>query len=226
MCTLHGVAIWWGLGGQTGLTNGWPLWRDDHPLYYHSALVTRAFLKSSWTTAGYDPSFMAGYPKSIVFPSSSTLPELAIALFGGDRPDLAYKLYVLTTAATVPWLVALACFLWRLPAGASAVAVLLDLVYLWTDFPINYVTFGMLPYFVAIPIALVATGAFARFLRSRQLTTWIFTTVLMSLAFLSHLTIAMVAAPAAALAYIAAFTQRRRTPATQGVRESSLGRAG
>ena len=24
-----------------GLTNGWPLWRDDHPLYYHSALVTR-----------------------------------------------------------------------------------------------------------------------------------------------------------------------------------------
>ena len=75
-----------GLGGWGGLTNGWPLWRDDHPLYYHSALVTRSFLRSSWTTAGYDPSFMAGYAKSVVFPSSSTLPEVVIAAFGGGRP--------------------------------------------------------------------------------------------------------------------------------------------
>ncbi|MGC1717876.1 MAG: hypothetical protein WA746_02710, partial [Isosphaeraceae bacterium] len=36
----HGLAIWRGMGGLEGLTNGWPLWRDDHPLYYHSALVT------------------------------------------------------------------------------------------------------------------------------------------------------------------------------------------
>src|SRR4051794_287965 len=59
----HGLAIWCGLGGRDGLTNGWPLWRDDHPLYYHSALITRSFLSQSGTTAGYDPSFMAGYPK-------------------------------------------------------------------------------------------------------------------------------------------------------------------
>ena len=71
------------MGGYAGLTNGWPLWRDDHPLYFHSALVTRAFLKDSWTTAGYDPSFMAGYAKSVVFPASSTLPELVVAAFGG-----------------------------------------------------------------------------------------------------------------------------------------------
>jgi hypothetical protein len=89
LCSLHGIAIWSGLTGWEGLTNGWPMWRDDHPLYYYSALVTRSFLKSSWTTAGYDPSFMAGYPKSVVFPSSSTLPELAIFAFGGDRPELA-----------------------------------------------------------------------------------------------------------------------------------------
>ncbi len=43
-------------------------------------------------------------------------------------------------------------------------AVLLDLLYIWTDFPINYVAFGMLPYFLSIPLALVATGVFARFL--------------------------------------------------------------
>jgi hypothetical protein len=203
LCALHGLAIWWGLGGAAGLANGWPLWRDDHPLYYHSALVTRTFLQQSWTTAGYDPSFMGGYAKSVVYPASSTLPELVIAAFGGRRPELAYKLYVLVSAALVPWLVALACVLWRIPAVATALAVMLELLYIWTDFPINYAAFGMLPYFLSIPLALVAAGAFARFLTRPGFFNWLFAAGLMSLAFLVHLTTAMILVPAAALAYAA-----------------------
>ena len=141
----HDFAIWKGMGGLEGLTNGWPLWRDDHPLYYHSALVTRAFLQQSATTAGYDPAFMAGYAKSVVFPASSTLPELVVWGFGGDRPELAYKLYVFGSAAALPWLMALAAAAWRLRARAAALSVLLFLMYIWTDFPINYAAFGMLP---------------------------------------------------------------------------------
>jgi hypothetical protein len=102
LCTLHGWVIWAGLGGHDGLASGWPIWRDDHPLYYHSALITRYFLKQTGTTAGYDPYFMAGYAKSVVFPASSTLPELVVTAFGGTRPELAYKLYVLVSAAAVP----------------------------------------------------------------------------------------------------------------------------
>ena len=204
----HGLAIWLGMGGYAGLTNGWPLYRDDHPLYFHSALVTRSFLEHSWTTAGYDPSFMAGYAKSVVFPASSTLPELVVAAFGGARPELAYKLYVLVSAAAYPWLMAWAC----LPAGRPPMVRGrgrgLGLVYLWTDWPINYVTFGMLPYFLGIPIALVATGAFARYLERRTPGTWLLATGLMSLAVLVHLTTAMVVAPAALLAYVAAVRGR------------------
>jgi hypothetical protein len=209
LCFLHGLAIWCGLGGRAGLTNGWPLWRDDHPLYYHTALVTRSFLKSSWTTAGYDPSFMAGYAKSVVFPSSSTLPELVIAAFGGDHPEFAYKIYVLISAAAVPWLIALACMMWRIPVAGASIAVVLDLLYIWTDFPINYVTFGMLPYFLAVPVGLAATGAFARFLARGGPIDWLVTAVLMSMAFLFHLTTAMVIVPAAAAAYAAAILLRR-----------------
>ena len=54
-------------------------------------------------------------------------------------PEFAYKIYVLVSAAAVPWLIALACALWRIPAAGVAIAVLLDLLYIWTDFPINYV---------------------------------------------------------------------------------------
>jgi len=211
LCFAHGAAIWFAFGGFAEFTNGWPLWRFDHPLYYHSALVTRAFLHDSWMTAGYDPSFMSGYAKSIVFPSSSTLPELIIALFGGQRPELAYKLYVLVSAASVPWLIALACAIWRLSARGAVITLLLSLIYIWTDFPISYVSSGMVPYFLGIPLALAATGVFARFLEQGGASTWLEAVVLMSLAFLVHLTTAMVSAPAAAVAYIATIVQARQT---------------
>src|SRR3954451_22577532 len=136
LATLHSLAIWTAMGGREGLTNGWPLWRDDHPLYYHSALVTRAFLAQSGTTAGYDPSFMAGYPKSVIFPASSTLPELVVWAFGGDHPELAYKLYVLGSAGAIPWLIALAAAAWGIRPPGQACAVLFFLLYVWTDFPI------------------------------------------------------------------------------------------
>ena len=204
LCLAHGLAIWWGLGGREGLTNGWPLWRDDHPLYYHSALVTRSFLSQSGTTAGYDPSFMAGYAKSVVFPASSTLPELVVWAFGGARPELAYKVYVLVSAAAIPWLVALAAATWGLRAFGQAVSVALFLVYVWTDFPINYAAFGMLPYLLAIPLGLLATGVFAGYLDRGGLARWLACAGLMSLAVLVHFTAAMVVVPAAALAYAVA----------------------
>jgi hypothetical protein len=212
LCLVHALAIWWGLGGREGLSNGWPIWHDDHPLYYHSALVTRSFLKSSWTTAGYDPSFMAGYAKSVVFPSSSTLPELAVAVFGGNHPEYAYKIYVLASAAAVPWLIVLSCSLWRVPARGVALAVLLDLLYIWTDFPINYVFWGMVPYFLAIPVGLAGTAAFARFLTGGGPPAWCLSVGLLSSAFLIHFTTAMIVVPAAALAYVAAnFSGKERS---------------
>ena len=172
---------------------------------------------------GYDPSFMAGYAKSVVFPASSTLPELVVAAFGGSHPEFAYKVYVLVSAAAVPWLIAWACFLWRVRASATAVAVRLALVYIWTDLPINYVTFGMLPYFLGIPLGLVATGVFARYLIRGgwvELAAW--PPAVMSLAVLVHLTTAMVIAPAALLAYSRCWS-RRRFPGSSGSVLGSVG---
>ncbi len=216
-CLAHGVLIWWAMGGAAGINGPWPLWRDDHPLYYHSALVTRAFLSQSGTTAGYDPTFMAGYAKSVVFPASSTLPELVVWAFGGDNPARAYKLYVLIASAIAPWLLAWACGLWRLRPGAAAAAVWLYLAYVWVDFPINYVALGMVPYFLAIPLSLVAAGAFGRFLDAGGPLRWLAAALLCSAAFLVHLTAGMIVAPAGAFAYLAALRLRRKPEARLGV---------
>jgi hypothetical protein len=207
---LHGLAIWIGMGGRDGLKSPWPLARHDHPLYFHSAVITRAFLVRTGTTAGYDPSFMAGYAKSVVFPASSTLPEVILALAGASRAVLAYKLYVLGSAALVPWLLAGAGGLGRMRAGAVATSVLLFLTYVWTDFPIQYATFGMLPYFLAIPLGLAVTLALARFLERGGPWWWLGAAAGAAAVVLVHLTAAMVVAPAAALAYVVAVVTARR----------------
>ena len=203
-CLLHSWAIWLAMEGWAGLTNGWPLWKHDHLLYMYSAIATKTFFSLSGTTAGYDPSFMSGFAKSAVFPASSTLPEVIVALFGGTRPEIAYKLYVLISCSLVGWLVYAAAAIWRLGAFGQFLAVFLYLIYIWTDFPVNYPLFGMVPYFLAIPLGLMVTGAFARFCERGGFFLWLATASLFVFVVLVHFTSAMVVAPAAFLVYVGA----------------------
>ncbi len=220
---LHGAAFWLAIGGREGLTNGFPIWRHDHPLYFHSALVTQAFLKRSWTTAGYDPTFMSGYAKSVIFPASSTLPELVIALFGGSRPDLAYKLYVLVSAAAIPWLVALSAAIWKAGPGGTCLAVALFLIYVWTDFPLSYASTGMLPYLLAIPLGLLATGVFVRYCDRGGLGWWLLAAFLLSMMVMVHFTSALIVAPAAGAAYLSALFERSEEQRATFSRSRHLG---
>ncbi len=214
LVSAHALAIWLAVGGWAGLTNGWPIWRDDHPLYFHSALVTKSFLAQSWTTAGYDPSFMAGYPKSVVFPASSTLPELVLAIFPSTRAAFAYKAYVVLSATLAPILIILAARRFATPSKASTSAeALLFLLYVWLDFPINYVGFGMLPYFLAVPLGLYALALTANWLETGGLRRYLGVTFALCLVFLVHLTSAMLLIPAVLASYAAAICSKS-TPAS------------
>ena len=213
LCTLHGVAIWIGLGGWPGLTGPWPPARDDHLHYFHNAAMTPAFLLATGTTAGYDPSFMAGYPDCIFSVNSSTLPELVLLLAGPARHVVAYKFYVLASAALLPWLVAAAGLAARAGAWAIAAAVALFLVYLWSDFPIRYIQFGMLTYALSIPLALLTTSAVARYIEGGGAANWLAAAACSCLVVLVHVTTAMLIVPAAGLAYAVALVSARRSGA-------------
>ncbi len=214
--TIHASLIWLGLGGRAGIQGEYPPWRDDHPLYYHSALVTRAFLHDSWTTAGYDPAFMAGYMKSAVFPSSSTLPEVVFAAFPTCPAPLLYKIYVFLGGALAPAVFAAACGFWRASARGVGFATALFFLYLWSDFPINYVGFGMVPYFLGVPLGLFGLGAFVAYLEDGGVSRWLLAAFALAGAILVHLTTAMVVAPAALLAYAIAWRSRESGQGAKG----------
>jgi hypothetical protein len=199
------------MGGWDGLIQPWPLVQNDHPLHFHGAVCARRFFALSGTNAGYDPAFMAGYAASSISNTSTTLAAVIVTLFGSRNPVLVYKLYVLACAGVIPWLLAAAGWLWRLPPRAIFVAVLLGMIYVWTDFPLRYVDFGMVAFFVAVPFSVLATAAVTVYLESGRFGRWLAAALAAALLVLMHITAPLVVVPAWGFAYLDAVIRAKRS---------------
>ena len=193
--------VWTAMGGWPGLTSEWPILLADFGLHWPHGLATRAFLRESGFTAGYDPSFMAGMPMSVISGTSSTWTNLAIFLFGGDRPAVAFKVAIFLSVAAAPLLIGWATALCGARPAGVVWSVALYLTYFWTDFASQYVVYGMVSYFLAIPLGLVAVATLARYLERGGPRRWGWAALTCSILWLVHVTSPLVAAPAGLLAY-------------------------
>ena len=143
LCSAHGAAIWFAMGGLAGMTNGWPLWRDRSPallpLGNRHARVLEGFVDDgrlrSLLHVGIcqerrlpfvvDPSRAGRRPLRGKAPRAG-LQDLCARLGGGRA--LADRAGVRAAGGC--------------PPAEPRFAVLLILVYIWTDFPIRYVQSG------------------------------------------------------------------------------------
>jgi hypothetical protein len=126
-----------------------PVLMVDHTIHeYHGALGAR-FLREHGTTWGYDPFFMAGYPETPVWDSSSNLSILFQSLAGGRYSPAAYKLGLLVcmvlTVAMDP------AGAWGAGLGGPEVAVAALLAWLafWTGFAAVLWRSGLFAFVVA-----------------------------------------------------------------------------
>ncbi|MFO0957586.1 MAG: hypothetical protein U0800_09000 [Isosphaeraceae bacterium] len=214
LCLLHAFGIGLALGGWDGITSPWPIPNDDHPMHFHSAVALRGGLWRTGFTATYDPSFMAGYPLSVISDQSGTVPQLAVNLFGGRSPAVAYKISVWLTIAAVPYLILGAVRFLGGSGQAALGAVALDVLYLWTDWPLNYAKFGMMTFLLGMPAALWAALAAADYLERGGLRRWLAAALAIAGSLLVHALALMVLVPAVAIAYLFATFRRsgRLTP--------------
>ncbi len=203
----HACLTWRALGGSEGMRSPDPVLVDDHIFNYYSAVITRTFLSDSGTTAGYDPHFMAGYAKSILWPPSATLPEVAVFLFGGVSPALVYKLYVLIAFLAFPVCVWIATWWMERDAVTALLALGASLILFWTDVPTAYMRFGMVSFVLSSALGLLIGACFLRLIAGADRAARPAFLVLLPIGCLTHLTIPILLAPALGISYL--FAMRR-----------------
>ena len=149
------------LGGTSGLLSPAPLLEGDYSLHGYYCLVRPE--DSRWQVSGYDPHFMAGYPKTAAFPTSSIYYELLTAPFGPEQKWAALKGAVLL-ATVLPILVlpATARVLWG--SGTGLIATLFVLSNFWLSQPEEFVRVGLASWLAGATVAVATLAAVARLL--------------------------------------------------------------
>lgn len=171
-----------------------PVLSVDHALHtYHGALGA-GFLARHGTPWGLDPSFMAGYPESPLWDSSSNLSLLFQLPAGGKVAPLAYKLGLLGCG-----LVLMPALVWGAIAGvglgfgAVVAGGVLAWLYVWVGFPVSLWISGLFSFITASALMVLLLGLLIGFDRRPSAALWLAITGLGAIAFWAHVTAPIVA---------------------------------
>ena len=177
----------------------------DHAIHeYHGALGAK-FLGESGTTWGYDPFFMAGYPETPLWDSSSNLAigfNVVNALTGAEPSFRPYKVGLF--AASILGVLALAIGA-RVAGGSwveSGIAAGIAAVYFWVGYPNALWRSGLFAFLTAAIAAPLLLGLCVRFDRRPGRVGWIALGLAGAGLFIIHVT-APILVGAGALAFYA-----------------------
>jgi hypothetical protein len=190
------------------------LWDDrppitvDHAIHLYHGYLGAKFLRESGESWGYDPHFMAGYPKTPVYDSSSGPAELVQYLAGGYSPR-AYKLLMLGIAFLTPVAVIAAAAIarpCRVPEGDGAarlnqpvaggglsllLTALFTVWYWWIGFPDVLVRTGLIAFLWASGLGTLLLALLLRHGERPQWTSGLVIALVASLAWQAHATFAI-----------------------------------
>ena len=159
----------------------------DHAIHeYHGALGAR-FVREHGTSWGYDPFFMAGYPETPVWDSSSN-PSILFDLIGGGGNYRAYKVGLLSCSILL--LAAIAGGAWAAGLGVAEVAAASAFAWFafWTGFPIGLWRSGLFAFVSASAGIGLLLGLCSRFDRSPTKGGWLALLVVGAGLFFVHVT--------------------------------------
>jgi hypothetical protein len=169
-----------------------PVVSVDHALHLDHGGLAAGFLRARGRVWGYDPAFMAGYPVTPLWDSSSNLSLLFHLLAGSSYAPLAYKLGLLVCGLAVVPLVAVAAGLAGLELAAVALAAWLAFLYAWVGFAHSAWISGLFSFVTASALAVVLLGALVWHDRRPTRASWITVALVGTLAFWAHVTFPIV----------------------------------
>lgn len=149
-----------------------PVVMADHAIHlYHGAIGAR-FVREHGTTWGYDPFFMAGYPETPVWDSSSNLSIAFQFLAGGRYSPRAYKLGLFACSLLAVVLLPVGARAAGLSPGESAATAALGTVVFWACFPAMLWRTGLFSFVTASAALGTVLGVLLRFDRRPTFGRW------------------------------------------------------
>jgi hypothetical protein len=178
---------------------------DDYALLYYYGQLGARMLAETGANYGYDPNFLAGYPKLPLYYPSSRPFELAFLLFAGSDPALLFNRTVLALLVSLPlWLLSSSALFGVPPAERLAIVALGAVPHLLVpaaDFYGYMEASGMVAFLFASFASLTVVAAACRFLTHGGAGSGLALAASGSLLLVSHPSAALlVAGPAAVLA--------------------------
>ena len=163
-----------------------PVISVDHAIHLYHGYLGARFLKEHGTSWGYDPFFMAGYPKTPVYDSSSGPAELFEFMAGADYSPRAYKLGVALLVWSVPVVVLVAAHGYGCSAAAAWVSFAWALWYCWVGFPAILLRSGLVAFLWAASLAVLVPGLLVRLGHRHGLANLLGLTLAMALGLEAH----------------------------------------
>lgn len=186
-----------------------PIAFDDYALQFYYGQLGARMLDEGGVTYGYDPSFMAGYPKTPIYYPSSKPYEYVLAAFSSGDPGRVFNWTVFGMLALLPLLIFGAAMNFGLSPGERLVAVGLSVI------PHHLVPMagfygimeaaGMVPYIFASVLSVYVVSLVDRFLASGERLTAVALLVAAPLLYRSHLTAVFLSAVPIGLVYLKHF---------------------
>lgn len=184
--------------------NPLPFTVNDHPFHYYYSQITADFVSRRRAVWGYDPFFMAGYAKTIIFPTGCTPSEAVAVLFGKNAP-VAYRGLVASCLFLPPFALALATRTITRGWGSAVAAFAVSVIWVWCGWPVAYVSWGMAPFVLGITTSIAAASLLGRWLAEPSKASIIGGGFLATVATIAHPCSPVVLAVLLTPAYLASF---------------------
>jgi hypothetical protein len=198
-----------GLGAGDGPVQ--PIAFDDYALQFYYGQLGARHLEEGGVTYGYDPKFMAGYPKTPVYYPSSKPFEYTLAFFADRDPGSVFNLVVFAMLALGPLLIFGAAVNFGLSPGerlaATALCIAPHLLVPMAGFYGIMEAAGMVPYIFASFLSVYVVSLVERFLARGERRTALALLVAAPLLYRTHLTAVFISAVPIAAIYLKRFRE-------------------
>ena len=164
-----------------------PIYTDDYAMHFSQCLSTKRFLSSTGKCWGYDPYFLAGFPRSALVNADNKAWELLFFALSPLSEGIAFKAYLFLFFLLYPLFLYAAARNFNLSRGVSVIAAALGIFFFHLSIAIDLVSWGMLSY---VFVCYFSIYLFSLFYKLFECFTWkryTLVVLLSSLTFMMHI---------------------------------------